>query len=221
MDERFAVGRNGRRRPDGADAGSDDPRHAGRLSDRRPGEPRFAHAGEGFGRDGGVGANGVPISADPAAALADCDVLIDFSTPATSVALCQRAAAAGVAHVIGTTGLWAEDLAAIQESAQKTAVVRSGNMSLGGQSSLRRSWSAPPGRSVRLGRRDRRNAPPHEGRRPPRGRRCSWVRRRHGGAGSVFPITALAGATGSRGRGSPATLVSRACAAARWWAITA
>ncbi len=73
----------------------------------------------------------MPISADPATALADCDVLIDFSTPAASVALCQQAAAAGVAHVIGTTGLSDEDLAAIQESAQKTAVVRSGNMSLG------------------------------------------------------------------------------------------
>ena len=79
----------------------------------------------------GVEANGVLISADPAAALADCDVLVDFSTPAASVALCKRTAASGIAHVIGTTGLSAEDLAAVQESAQKTAIVRSGNMSLG------------------------------------------------------------------------------------------
>ena len=93
--------------------------------------PASPMLGKDSGATVGVGVNGVPISADPAAALADCDVLIDFSTPSASVAFCQQAAAAGVAHVIGTTGLSTEDLAAIQESAQKTAVVRSGNMSLG------------------------------------------------------------------------------------------
>ena len=79
----------------------------------------------------GAEANGVVISADPAAALADCDVLIDFSTPSASIALCEPSAAAGIAHVIGTTGLSDEDLAVVAESAQKTAIVRSGNMSLG------------------------------------------------------------------------------------------
>ncbi|HTO78350.1 MAG TPA: 4-hydroxy-tetrahydrodipicolinate reductase [Methylocystis sp.] len=88
-----------------------------------------------LGKDSGtmVGAepNGVLISADPAAALADCDVLIDFSTPSASIALCGRTAAAGIAHVIGTTGLSEEDLAAVAVSARNTAIVRSGNMSLG------------------------------------------------------------------------------------------
>ncbi len=79
----------------------------------------------------GVEPNGVPVSADAAAVLADCDVVVDFSTPSASLALCERAANAGIAHVIGTTGLSDEDLAVIAAFAQKTAIVRSGNMSLG------------------------------------------------------------------------------------------
>ena len=87
--------------------------------------------GKDSGRMVGAEANGVLISADPAAALADCDVLVDFSTPSASIALCEQTAAAGIAHVIGTTGLSEADLAAVAAAAQKTAIVRSGNMSLG------------------------------------------------------------------------------------------
>jgi 4-hydroxy-tetrahydrodipicolinate reductase len=79
----------------------------------------------------GVGPNGVAVSSDPAAALADCDVAIDFSSPASTVALCALAAEAGRALVIGTTGLSQEDLDAIAAAAEKTVIVRSGNMSLG------------------------------------------------------------------------------------------
>ena len=79
----------------------------------------------------GAGANGVRVTADFAAALAESDVVIDFSTPAATVALAGLAANAGVAHVIGTTGLSADDLDAIATAAEKTVVVRSGNMSLG------------------------------------------------------------------------------------------
>jgi 4-hydroxy-tetrahydrodipicolinate reductase len=75
--------------------------------------------------------NGVLVSADPAAVLEGCDVLIDFSSPSSTVALADFTARMGVAHVIGTTGLSDEDLAAIAAAAQKIAIVRSGNMSLG------------------------------------------------------------------------------------------
>ena len=57
--------------------------------------------------------------------------MIDFSSPSASVALASLTARAGVAHVIGTTGLSEGDLEAIAEAAQKTVIVRSGNMSLG------------------------------------------------------------------------------------------
>jgi len=80
---------------------------------------------------GGATPNGVPITSDIGAALADADAIVDFSSPGSSVAIAKAAAAAKVAVVIGTTGLSAEDLAAIAECAEKTAIVRSGNMSLG------------------------------------------------------------------------------------------
>ncbi|BBU61938.1 4-hydroxy-tetrahydrodipicolinate reductase [Methylosinus sp. C49] len=87
--------------------------------------------GEDAGLLVGRPANGVRLSADAAAALAKADVAIDFSTPATTVALAGLAAAAGVAHVIGTTGFSGEDLAALAAAAERVPVVRSGNMSLG------------------------------------------------------------------------------------------
>jgi 4-hydroxy-tetrahydrodipicolinate reductase len=93
--------------------------------------PASPMLGKDSGRMIGADPNGVLVSADADAALADCDVVVDFSTPPASIALCERAAASGIAHVIGTTGLTEEDLAAVAACAQKTAVVRSGNMSLG------------------------------------------------------------------------------------------
>ena len=66
------------------------------------------------------------------AVLAASDVLIDFSTPAASVALARRAAERGSpALVIGATGASPDDEAAIAESAARVAIVRSGNFSLG------------------------------------------------------------------------------------------
>lgn len=85
-----------------------------------------------LGKDsGGVTPNGVPITSDLGAALVDADAIVDFSSPDCSVEMAKAAAGAGVAHIVGTTGLSAEDLDAIAEAARKTVVVRSGNMSLG------------------------------------------------------------------------------------------
>ncbi|SKA21303.1 4-hydroxy-tetrahydrodipicolinate reductase [Consotaella salsifontis] len=79
----------------------------------------------------GLGENGVKLTSEVAAALAGADAMIDFTAPAASVANAKAAAAAGVAHIIGTTGLSAEDEAAIAEAARRVAIVKSGNMSLG------------------------------------------------------------------------------------------
>ncbi len=79
----------------------------------------------------GAGESGVRVTADADGLLAQCDALIDFSSPAATVALAPLAGAHGVAHVIGTTGLSQEDLDVIARAAQQTVVVRSGNMSLG------------------------------------------------------------------------------------------
>jgi len=87
------------------------------------------------GRDLGVcmGASeiGLVVSDDAAATIAAADAVIDFTTPAATVVHAGLAAQTGTAHVIGTTGMTDEELAAISQSGQKTAIVRAGNMSLG------------------------------------------------------------------------------------------
>ena len=61
-----------------------------------------------------------------------CDVIIDFSTADASVELAQTCAArGGPALVIGSTGLTPEQDAEILKAAEKIAIVRSGNFSLG------------------------------------------------------------------------------------------
>jgi 4-hydroxy-tetrahydrodipicolinate reductase len=79
----------------------------------------------------GAGPNGVPVTVDIAAALNNADVLVDFSSPASTLTLAKAAAAKGVAHVIGTTGFTHDELDELAAAAKKTAIVRSGNMSLG------------------------------------------------------------------------------------------
>ncbi|MGV9008151.1 4-hydroxy-tetrahydrodipicolinate reductase [Brevundimonas sp.] len=61
-----------------------------------------------------------------------CDVVIDFSTADASVELAQVCAdRGGPALVIGSTGLTPEQDAEILKAAEKIAIVRSGNFSLG------------------------------------------------------------------------------------------
>ncbi|HRO32466.1 MAG TPA: 4-hydroxy-tetrahydrodipicolinate reductase [Brevundimonas sp.] len=61
-----------------------------------------------------------------------CDVVIDFTTAEASVALARAAAErGGPALVIGSTGFTPEQDAEIQAAAEKVAIVRSGNFSLG------------------------------------------------------------------------------------------
>lgn len=61
-----------------------------------------------------------------------CDVIIDFSTPDASVDLARACAeAGGPALVIGSTGLSPDQEAEIERAAEKIAIVKSGNFSLG------------------------------------------------------------------------------------------
>ena len=64
--------------------------------------------------------------------LSVCDVVIDFTEPAASVELAERCAATGgPALVIGATGFSPEQDAAIERAAERVAIVKSGNFSLG------------------------------------------------------------------------------------------
>ena len=80
----------------------------------------------------GIAALDVAITDDLDQALAGADVVIDFTAPQASVALAGRAAAVGLAHVIGTTGCSEADDAAIAAAAKAGAIiVKSGNFSMG------------------------------------------------------------------------------------------
>ncbi len=68
---------------------------------------------------------------DPSTALRSADVLIDFTLADAAPALFRAAAEAKVRIVSGTTGLGPEGEAALEEAAQRVAVIHSPNMSLG------------------------------------------------------------------------------------------
>ena len=74
---------------------------------------------------------GLVVSDDAKATIAAADAVIDFTSPAATVVHADLAAQSGTAHIIGTTGMTDAELAAIAGSAQQTAIVRAGNMSLG------------------------------------------------------------------------------------------
>lgn len=83
-------------------------------------------AGERFGRT-----TGVAIGTDIAAAVAKADVLIDFTRPAGTLAHVAACARAGVAAVVGTTGLGPPERERIAEFARSVPVVLAPNMSVG------------------------------------------------------------------------------------------
>ncbi|MCR4283117.1 MAG: 4-hydroxy-tetrahydrodipicolinate reductase [Bauldia sp.] len=88
-----------------------------------------------IGRDSGelagIGPNGIAVTADPLPVFAKADGVLDFTTPAATVGFAGLAAQARIVHVIGTTGLSADDEAKIKAAARHAVVVKSGNMSLG------------------------------------------------------------------------------------------
>ena len=93
--------------------------------------PGSAHLMRDVGMLSGLGPIGIDVRSDLGEALLQCDVMIDFSTAGATPLLVPAAAEAGVPLVIGTTGLTPSTLHAIEEAAQRVAIVRSANMSPG------------------------------------------------------------------------------------------
>ncbi len=87
--------------------------------------------GNDLGKMMGGPENGIPVTSDASNLFAKAQAVIDFTSPAASVANAEITAETGAVHVVGTTGLSAEDIAAIDACGAKTAIVRAGNMSLG------------------------------------------------------------------------------------------
>jgi 4-hydroxy-tetrahydrodipicolinate reductase len=76
-------------------------------------------------------AHGVKLGADVRAACAEADVAIDFSSPASTLALLDAAEPRGLPLVIGTTGVDAAGEARIARAAKRLPIVRAANFSLG------------------------------------------------------------------------------------------
>jgi len=74
---------------------------------------------------------GVDIGGDPAPVIGQCEVAVDFSSPAALKSHLQAAQAANIPILIGTTGLEAEHFAAIEDAARHIPVLQTGNTSLG------------------------------------------------------------------------------------------
>lgn len=79
----------------------------------------------------GHGAIGTAVGDDTVALFAKSDAVIDFTTPAASVAHAELAAQGHVGYVLGTTGLSGDQQRAIEKAAAHTAIVQAANMSLG------------------------------------------------------------------------------------------
>lgn len=95
-------------------------------------EPKGAPAvGSDLGELIGAGKLGIAISDNAEEVISACDALLDFTGPAATVAFAKLAAKHKKIHVIGTTGLDADQEAAIKEAAKNATIIKAGNMSLG------------------------------------------------------------------------------------------
>jgi 4-hydroxy-tetrahydrodipicolinate reductase len=75
--------------------------------------------------------SGIVVTDDPVPLFAYADAVIDFTSPAATVEHAALAAQGKTAHIIGTTGLSADDEAALHRAARHTPIVYAANYSVG------------------------------------------------------------------------------------------
>lgn len=95
------------------------------------GEQRDAGLGRDVGELAGLAPFGVPLTDDHAQALHGAQVAIDFTLPAATEANLRACVQHGAALVIGTTGLEARQMKAMEKAAQEIPIVYARNMSVG------------------------------------------------------------------------------------------
>ena len=93
--------------------------------------PESSLIGADAGEVAGIGAVGVKIVGNLQDVLKDCDVVVDFTAPLATVQHLKLCREAGVAIVIGTTGMNDEQKVFLDESATQTPVVYAANYSVG------------------------------------------------------------------------------------------
>lgn len=89
--------------------------------------PTHSAIGKDVGEIAGLGAIGVPLAGEIGT---PPDVIIDFSTPESSVELSKVCAERGLRLVLATTGFSAEQREVISQAAKKTAILWAPSMSL-------------------------------------------------------------------------------------------
>ena len=93
--------------------------------------PGSTFLGNDAGSVAGLGQLGVEIRSELDDAMANADVIIDFTAPAATAWTVSRAAEHEVGVVIGTTGLGEAEKRAVWQASERIPIVLSANMSLG------------------------------------------------------------------------------------------
>ena len=93
--------------------------------------PGSGYVNQDIGELAGIGRLGISVGDDAEKLIRDSDVVIEFTTPAATATHAAQAAELAKPIVIGTTGLSAEEGAAVREAARKVPIVWAPNMSLG------------------------------------------------------------------------------------------
>ena len=93
--------------------------------------PGHDWVGQDVGTAMGGAALGVTVTDQPLDAFAKAQAIVDFTAPAATLEFAALAAQARAVHVIGTTGMTEDDIAALKPAARHATIIRAGNMSLG------------------------------------------------------------------------------------------
>jgi len=89
------------------------------------------HVGRDIGEAAGLEPLGVAITDDSLQVFAHVDGVLDFTTPASTLAFATLSAQSRIVHVIGTTGFSPADEAKLEAAARHATIVKAGNMSQG------------------------------------------------------------------------------------------
>ncbi len=90
-----------------------------------------SHQGDDLAGLAGAPPCGLLVTSDIRALFLAADAVIDFTAPAVTLANAEIAAETGTALVVGTTGLDAEQTAALRVTAEKTVIIQAANFSIG------------------------------------------------------------------------------------------
>ncbi len=93
--------------------------------------------GSDAGELAGVGKLGIEITSDVAAAIAQSDVIVDFTLPEVTMELIPHCLESQCRLVIGTTGFSDEQKSVIEQAGDQVAIVLAPNMSIGVNLSLK------------------------------------------------------------------------------------